>query len=70
MPGTKLFTPAELDSGTWGAEVKRVRGKKHPLHLPGSSVIKGGARMRSCAAGRRPGRIQESVAADVRRLII
>jgi hypothetical protein len=34
-PSTKLLAVAELDSDTWVAEVKRIRGKKLPLTAAG-----------------------------------
>jgi hypothetical protein len=30
-PSNKLLAATDLDSDTWVAEVKRIRGKKHPL---------------------------------------
>jgi len=34
-PSNKLLAAAELDSDTWVAEVKRIRGKKLPLTAAG-----------------------------------
>ncbi len=34
-PSNKLLSVADLDSDTWVGEVKRIRGKKHPLTAPG-----------------------------------
>ncbi len=34
-PSNKLLAPTELDSDTWVSEVKRLRGKKHPLTAAG-----------------------------------
>ncbi len=39
-PGTKLLTPADLDSDTWVAEVKRIRGKKQPLTAAGLQALR------------------------------
>ena len=33
-PSNKLLAVAVLDSDTWVGEVKRIRGKKHPLTAP------------------------------------
>ena len=34
-PSNKLLAVTELDSDTWVGEVKRIRGKKHPLTVAG-----------------------------------
>jgi hypothetical protein len=40
-PSNKLLAVAELDSDTWVAEVKRIRGKKLPLTAAGVRARKG-----------------------------
>jgi len=40
-PSTKLLAPAELDSDTWVAEVKRIRGRKQPLTAAGLQAVHG-----------------------------
>ena len=39
-PSNKLLFVADLDSDTWVAEVKRIRGKKHPLTAPGLHALR------------------------------
>ena len=39
-PSNKLLTPTELDSNTWVSEVKRLRGKKHPLSSAGLQALR------------------------------
>ncbi len=39
-PSTKLLTPTELNSDTWVSEVKRLRGKKHPLSSAGLHALR------------------------------
>ena len=34
-PSNKLLAATNLDSDTWVGEVKRIRGKKHPLSSAG-----------------------------------
>jgi hypothetical protein len=40
QPSTKPLTSAELDSGTWVSEVKRLRGMKHPLSSAGLHALR------------------------------
>ncbi len=39
-PSSKLLIPTELDSDTWVSEVKRLRGKKHPLSSAGLHALR------------------------------
>jgi hypothetical protein len=39
-PSTKLLAPADLDSDTWVAEAKRIRGKKQPLSAAGLRALR------------------------------
>ena len=39
-PSNKLLAVAELDSGTWVREVKRLRGKKLPLTAAGVHALR------------------------------
>ena len=39
-PSNKLLAVTELDSGTWVGEVKRIRGKKHPLSSAGLHALR------------------------------
>jgi hypothetical protein len=39
-PSNKLLAATELDSDTWVAEVKRIRGKKHPLTAAGIHALR------------------------------
>ncbi|MGO9199694.1 MAG: hypothetical protein ACLQM8_04035 [Limisphaerales bacterium] len=39
-PSNKLLALAELDSDTWVGEVKRIRGKKHPLTSAGVHALR------------------------------
>jgi len=39
-PSNKLLALTELDSNTWVSEVKRIRGKKHPLSSAGLHVLR------------------------------
>jgi hypothetical protein len=39
-PSTKLLAATELDSDTWMAEVKRIRGKKLPLTAAGVHALR------------------------------
>jgi hypothetical protein len=39
-PTNKLLAVADLDSDTWVAEVKRIRGKKLPLTAAGGMLIR------------------------------
>jgi hypothetical protein len=40
-PSNKLLAVTELDSDTWGAEVKHIRGKKQPLIAAPSALNRG-----------------------------
>jgi hypothetical protein len=40
MLGKKLLAATELDSDTWVSEVKRLRGKKHPLSSAGLHALR------------------------------
>lgn len=39
-PSTKLLAATELDSDAWVSEVKRIRGKKHPLSSAGLHALR------------------------------
>jgi hypothetical protein len=39
-PSNKLLTATDLDSDTWVAEVKRIRGKKQPLSSAGLHALR------------------------------
>jgi hypothetical protein len=39
-PSNKLLAITELDSDTWVAEVKRIRGKKQPLTAAGVHALR------------------------------
>ena len=39
-PSNKLLALTELDSNTWVSEVKRIRGKKHPLSSAGLQALR------------------------------
>ena len=39
-PSTKLLSVTDLDSDTWVAEVKRIRGKKRPLTATGLQALR------------------------------
>ena len=39
-PSNKLLALTELDSNTWVSEVKRIRGKKHPLSSAGLHALR------------------------------
>ena len=39
-PSNKLLAATELDSDTWVAEVKRIRGKKQPLSSAGLHALR------------------------------
>ena len=39
-PSNKLLALTELDSDTWVSEVKRIRGKKHPLTAAGLQALR------------------------------
>jgi hypothetical protein len=39
-PSNKLLAMTELDSDTWVAEVKRIRGKQHPLTAAGLHALR------------------------------
>ena len=39
-PSNKLLAATELDSDTWVAEVKRIRGKKQPLTAAGVHALR------------------------------
>jgi hypothetical protein len=39
-PSTKLLSVTDLDSDTWVSEVKRIRGKKHPLSSAGLHALR------------------------------
>jgi len=39
-PSNKLLARTELDSTTWVSEVKRIRGKKHPLSSAGLHALR------------------------------
>jgi hypothetical protein len=39
-PSNKLLALTELDSNTWVAEVKRIRGKKQPLSSAGLHALR------------------------------
>lgn len=58
-PGTKLLAPAELDSDTWVAEVKSIRGRKQPLTAAGLQALRDeptecGVRSAECGVMRPP----------------
>ena len=39
-PSNKLLALTDLDSNTWVSEVKRLRGKKHPLSSTGIHALR------------------------------
>ncbi len=39
-PTTKLLSVTDLDPDTWVAEVKRIRGNKHPLSSAGLHALR------------------------------
>jgi hypothetical protein len=39
-PSKELLAATDLDSDTWVGEVKRIRGKKHPLTAPGLRALR------------------------------
>ena len=40
QPSNRLLATTELDSNTWVSEVKRIRGKKHPLSSAGLQALR------------------------------